>query len=374
MNPVSLIKQNSYNRDDLLEIIKKSCKNINFDPACLSGARIAVKPNLLTAASPESGVVTHPEFFHAVIRFIKEYKGIPVLVESPAFFSLDKVLNKCGYSEIIKKENVPVADTSRTAIIKNEHGAKYKIFHVAEDIVLSDYIFNLPKLKTHSLTYFTGAVKNLFGTIHGLEKSKWHVKTGNSMEFVSFILDLYESFLYSKKDRIISIMDGIIGLEGEGPGKGGKPVLSQAVIAGMDAVAVDAVAVRIAGLDISKTVTCTEGEKRELGVSSIEKIKIFGDSLNDFNNKFKPTKSKSLLKKIPFNVIILKNLFIDKPVPDKKKCTLCYQCKTICPADVISKSINGKTPDFNYGKCISCYCCMEICPEGAIFLRKKISF
>jgi uncharacterized protein (DUF362 family)/Pyruvate/2-oxoacid:ferredoxin oxidoreductase delta subunit len=372
MSKVSLLKCSNYNSDDLLGVINRSFKNISFDPAVLAGAKVAVKPNLLTAAAPESGVTTHPEFFHAVIKFIKENKGIPVLVESPAFFHLDKVLKKCGYEDIIIKEKIELSDTTRTAVLKNENGRKYKYFHVAEDIVNADFIFNLPKLKTHSLTYFTGAVKNLFGTIHGLEKSKWHVKTESESEFMSFLLDLYSAFLYSKKDRIISIMDGIIGLEGEGPGKSGKPVLSKAVIVGMDAIAVDSVAIRVAGLDLRKSGLCMEGERRGLGCSAADKIYIEGVLLSEFQNKFIPPKTKSFLGKIPISTQFLKNLVIEKPVPDEDKCTLCYQCKTICPAGVIEKSADGKIPFYNYKKCIRCYCCMEICPEGAIDLKRKI--
>ncbi len=372
MSLVSLIKCSSYNNDDLLEAVNKSFQNISFKPSDLAGAKIAVKPNLLTAASPDSGVTTHPEFFRAVIHFIKENKGTPVLVESPAFFSLDKVLKKCGYDEILRKEKILIGDTSRISIIKNENGRKYKSFHVAEDIVNSDFIFSLPKLKTHSLTYFTGAVKNLFGTIHGLEKSKWHVKTETEQEFISFLLDLYGAFVHTKKDRIISIMDGILGLEGEGPGKSGKPSQANAVIAGMDAVSVDAVAIKVAGLDIGKSGICIEADKRDLGVARIEKIQINGALLSDFSNSFIAPKQKSFLGKLPISTIFVKNLVVKKPVPDSKKCTLCYQCRTICPAGVIEKSRDGNIPFYNYTKCIRCYCCMEICPEGAIELKRKV--
>ncbi len=368
---VSLLKCTDYKNKNLLDAVDQSCKNISFNTSNLAGARIAVKPNLLTAASPESGVTTHPEFFKAVVHFIKEHGGTPVLVESPAFLSLNHVIRKCGYEEIIIKEKIEIADTTKTLLIKNDNGIKYKSFHVAEDIVKADFIFNLPKLKTHSLTYFTGAVKNLFGSIHGLEKSKWHVKTENEREFISFLLDLYGSFLYLKKDSIISIMDGILGLEGEGPGKSGKPVFSNAVIAGMDAVSVDIIAGKTAGLDTDKIVISHEGSKRGLGISSLNKIDIVGSSLSDFNNCFKPPKVKTFLGKIPFSTVFLKNLLVKKPVPDKEKCTLCYQCKAICPAGVIEKSRDGKIPFYNYNKCIRCYCCMEICPEGAIFQRRK---
>ncbi len=263
-----------------------------------------------------------------------------------------------------------MADTKKIAVIKNGNGVKYKSFHVAEDIVNADFIFNLPKLKTHSLTYFTGAVKNLFGTIHGLEKSKWHIKADSAGEFISFLLDLYGSFLYLKKDRIINIMDGILGLEGEGPGNSGKPAYARAIIAGLDAIAVDTVAIRTAGLDINKAHLCIEGDKRKLGTCSINKIKIKGTALTDFNNRFLEPGGKSLFTRLPAGSF-LKNLLVEKPVPDKTKCTLCYQCKGICPAKAIQTSSDGKIPLYDYQKCIRCYCCMEICPEGAIDLKKK---
>lgn len=370
MSIVSLLKVSSYNRKDLLDALSLSIKKTGFNAADLTGAKIAVKPNLLTSATPESGIITHPEFFRAVILFIKEHRGTPILVESPAFLPLSRVMKKTGYEEIVNEEKIIVADTRKTTVIKNDNAIRYKLFHVAEDIVKADFIFNLPKLKTHSLTYFTGAVKNLFGTIHGLEKSRWHIKTENAVEFISFLLDLYGAFINLKKDRIINIMDGIIGLEGEGPGKTGRPVLAKALIAGLDAISVDSTAIITAGLDINKAHLCIEGEKRGLGVSTHDRITITGAAQNDFQYRFLQPGGSSLFRKLPAGSI-LKILLVDKPVPDKTKCTLCYQCKAICPAKSIDISSDGKVPLYNYKKCIRCYCCMEICPEGAIDLRRK---
>ena len=124
MSLVSLLKYTNYNRKDLQEAINLSIKNTGFNPSDISGATIAVKPNLLTAANPESGIITHPEFFRAVILFIKEYGGIPVLVESPAFMPLARVIKKCGYEEIINKEKIIIADTGKTVVIKNDKGDK----------------------------------------------------------------------------------------------------------------------------------------------------------------------------------------------------------------------------------------------------------
>lgn len=371
MSIVSLLKVTSYNINELLEKVALSINNIGLDSSDLRGAKIAVKPNLLTSATPESGIITHPEFFRAVILFIKQNGGNPILVESPAFIPLSRVMKKTGYDKIIDEEKIPVSDTRKTALIKNINGIQYKMFPVAEDIVNADFIFNLPKLKTHSLTYFTGAVKNLFGTIHGLEKSKWHIKADNSEKFISFLLDLFDAFIYTKNNHIINIMDGIIGLEGEGPGKSGKPVFAQAVIAGLDAISVDAVAIKTAGLDINKSHLCIKGEQRGLGNSTSDKILIRGAALTDFRNSFLQPRGESLFRKLPAGSF-LKNLLVEKPVPEKIRCTLCYQCKAICPANAINTSRDGKIPFYNYNKCIRCFCCMEICPEGAIDLRKKL--
>lgn len=368
---VVLIKADSYNPDKIEKSIETILSGIGFNPQSFSGRRIAVKPNLLTSASPESGIITHPVIIESVIRIIKKNGGKPVLVESPAFHPLERVLKKTGLDLVLEREEVEVADTKRTVTIHNESGKQYKNFHVAEELAACDMIINLPKLKTHGLTYYTGAVKNLFGTINGLEKSKWHFRANTREDFASFLLDLYGAFIAGPGKKMIHIMDGILGLEGEGPGAGGRPVMGNALIGGTDALAVDSVAVAVAGLNPLRVLTCIEGAKRNYGVSQLEQIIVKGDNLKSFNNKFREPEPKSKMTGWPMTSPFFKNLIVEKPVPQEDKCTLCYQCKTICPAGAISKTVNNRVPAFNYKKCIRCYCCMEICPENAIMLKKS---
>ncbi len=373
MERVSLLKVESYEPEILRDALEKSIQGSGFDLSLIKNRVVAVKPNLLTAAPPEKGVTTHPVFFHQVVKIIKERGGIPVLVESPAFLPLARVLKKNGYTEIIEKEKIRVGDTGRTAHIKNTGSEKFKVLEVAADFAEADFVFNLPKMKTHGLTYFTGAVKNYFGLIHGLEKSKFHFRADNPESFASFIIDLYSALLNLKgSGSFLNIMDGIIGLEGEGPGASGKPVNSCALIAGIDALAVDTVAVESAGLDLEKVLTCSYGGERGIGINDLSKIEIKGDSFTDFKKRFLPPASRSGVSGWPFSSPLFKNALIEKPVPLPDKCTLCYQCRTICPADAISKSADNRIPLYNYSRCIRCYCCMEICPEAAIELRKSI--
>ncbi len=369
---VTLIKTESYDPNVIEKNIEQIFHEHGFEKELFADKKVVIKPNLLTSSLPESGIVTHPIIIQSVIRIIKKLGGLPVLVESPAFHPLDRVLKKTGIGEILARENLRIADTKQTVAIHNSKGLKFKSFKVAAELSECDIIVNLPKLKTHGLTYFTGSVKNLFGTIDGLEKSKWHFRANNKSDFTSFLLDLYGAFQDGLNKKMITIMDGILGLEGEGPGAGGRPKMANALIGGVDAIAVDSVTVAVAGLKSDKVLTCLEGQKRGYGVADLNRITITGDKIESFNNMFLEPEQKSAMTTWPMKSPLLKNLLVEKPFPQEEKCTLCYQCKTICPAGAISKSINSRIPSFDYNKCIRCYCCMEICPENAIKLKKGV--
>ena len=169
-------------------------------------------------------------------------------------------------------------------------------------------------------------------------------------------------------------MDAVIGLEGEGPGAAGTPRKIGAILAGQDAVSVDAVATRVVGLRLEEVLTVTLGEKRGLGTGALETIDVRGESLDGFQIRdYVPSNAsgRSPVSRWPLNTKTLKNLLVEKPVPSRERCTLCYQCKAICPGGAIGES-KGESgiPFYDYDKCIRCYCCMEICPEAAIALKR----
>ncbi len=365
---------------DLLEIKKKICESlheIEFDLSQLKNKRVGIKPNLLTVATPEMGVITHPFLLQAVVQIIKEQKGTPVLIENPAFMSLQSVLIKTDFNNLIVEENIEVAHVEETKNVKYEQARIYKEFPISKEFFNVDVIVTLPKLKTHGITYFTGAVKNLFGAIPGLEKSKYHLKAKQKNEFSELILDLYMCMMKGIKQDLsyVHIMDAIICLEGEGPGKSGTPRTVGAILASRDALALDYAACKLVGLDYNNVLTLTSGIKRNIGITSFENVKFSGDSIDDFTiANFKPsggTLPKSILNRLIENKI-MRSLFIEKPVPLSSLCTLCYQCKKICPALAIDHVINKKVPVFDYNTCIRCFCCMEICPEGAIFAKNGL--
>jgi uncharacterized protein (DUF362 family)/Pyruvate/2-oxoacid:ferredoxin oxidoreductase delta subunit len=377
MAKVYLAACRDYDASQILEKMTAGLTNLGIGSALLQGKRVLIKPNLLNASLPEKAIVTHPEFFRAALRLVKAWGGKPVMAESPAFQPLIKVMKKTGYDRVAAEEGCEVADPRETAILFCEGQCKFKRFEVSKVLFEADVVINLPKLKTHGLTYVTGAVKNLFGLIYGLNKSQWHLRARTGQEFSSFLLDLYGALMkgFDRPKKFIHIMDAITGMEGEGPGSSGRPRKIGAMVLAEDAIAADAVAVRLVNLDRKRVHTLSMGEKRGLGTATLENIQILGSRLDALEIRdYVPSEASrdpSPASRWPLNTDFLKNLLVERPVPSKRQCILCYQCKAICPGGAIEKS-DGQSavPIYDYRKCIRCYCCMEICPEAAVSLKR----
>ncbi len=377
MNKVFLSRCPEYDHGSLKEIIQEGLTGIGFDLKGFRDRRVALKPNLLMPAKPERAIVTHPVLVGAVAEIVRDHGGYPVIIESPAMTGLEGTLKKSGYMDMVTGQGIEVADVTGAKVLFHEGCSRYKRFEISKALFDVDIIINLPKFKTHGITYVTGAVKNLFGTIPGLDKSKWHMKASTPADFSEFLLDLNEALLhgFEKQKRILHVMDAIVTQEKDGPGPSGSPRKIGAVIIGESPVAVDFVAVSVAGLDIDKVRTITGGFRRDLGVSSPDEIEVIGDRIDEMRiDGFIPTSHGYLTSfgaRWPANTVAFKNLFTEKPVPVEGDCTLCYQCKRICPAGAIGDSAGKKkVPEYDYRKCIRCYCCKEICPQAAISLKR----
>lgn len=373
---VSLQRCEEYHNEQLKLKIEEGLKNIEFKAGQFRGEKIAIKPSLLSPAPAQKAITTHPEFFRAVIQVVKKLGGHPVIIESPAIITLKKAIERTDFQKVIEEEGVEVANERETAILFNRNGRLFKRFEISKAFFQAGIIINLPKFKTHDFTQLSGAVKSLFGTIPGLEKAKWHTKAPSLEAFSEFLLDLYEALNqgFEKRKTFIHIMDGILGLEGNGPGAGGIPRKIGVIITSTDALAVDFLQAYLAGFDQRRVPLLRRGKERRLGAASFEEIDIVGEKVEDMKiagflpPATKPRISIKIEQRIVFSRLF-KDLFIEKPIISESLCLGCFQCREICGSKAIYRAKKKKTPEIDYKKCIRCYCCQEICPEAAISLK-----
>lgn len=339
------------------------------------GDRVLIKPNILAGADPSQAAVTHPAVIDAVICYFVE-NGFKVKIgDSPAVENLKSASIKSGIDEVVKKYGIEYADFKNTSSFFNNEGELVKKFEVVNAYVNNDYIVNIAKLKTHSQMYYTGAMKNLFGFIYHLEKSKFHFRFQERENFAKMIVDL--NCLIRPN---LSIMDAVVSMQGEGP-RNGKPYKSSFIAGSESAVALDLLCSQLIGYDPESIPILNHALKRKLDHAEYKNdFSVDVENLDEFFckdfKKIERVQDVAMFRKyIPsFMYEAIRKVLIPRPFFLKKKCRLCMKCVNICSANALNvlENKNGKYINIDYDKCIRCYCCGEVCPYDAIEMKKKL--
>ena len=328
---------------------------------------ILIKPNLLGAYPPEQAVTTHPVMLQAVIDILKEKKKTILIGDGPGgTIPVQSVWEKTGIKDLTEKNNIELVNFSQGGIIIKKN--RTIEFPTTKYFWKADAIINMSKYKTHSLMAYTGAVKNLYGLIPGIKKSDYHRDYPEHHNFARVISELYE---LSKEKPVYNIMDGIIGMEGEGP-SAGEPRNFGVVFAGESASAIDFTASRMMGFNPEKISyimdTLNIDNLKPEDIEIPEKWKEFV-----FEN-VKIKRVKTFIKILAYSPKILKNVFrkLFRYYPDfNDKCTQCRICVDSCPVQAMTLEKNASAPEIDYSKCIKCMCCHEFCPHHAVYIRKS---
>ena len=370
MAEVALIKCKEYEFDDVYNKIKEALNligGINF----VKGKKILLKPNVLSGKSPDKGVTTNPIFLKAVIRIVKENGGDVYVGDSPGLGSQDTIYNITGIQKVVDEEGAKIANFKDKIDVDNPEGKIVKKFTLVQVYRDVDYIISLPKLKTHGMLYYTGAMKNMFGMIPGLLKAQCHFKFPDRANFSEMLLDLNCLIKPS-----LAIMDAVIGMEGNGPGNGTLRNIGL-ILASRDFAALDATACRIIGLDPSQLDLLRKAAERNYGEIEESSIKILGEKLNDhiikdFQNIKQEVKVTGILRLPDFITRIIRSILVAKPFFIHSKCVLCNECVKVCPSQPKSLRIENKKVVINRKTCIRCFCCQELCPKGAIIHKRMV--
>ena len=351
-----ILKKSTYHYDTAKTAFFETIDAIGGD-LIRRGDRVLIKPNLLSPAAPSDAVLTHPMIVKAAVEYVLQKGSRPQVSDSPAIGSFEKIMKDSGIGDALA--GLAVACRAFEYSARIDIGEPFNQIEIAEDAINADVIINLPKLKTHSQMLLTLGVKNMFGCIVGYRKAEWHMRAGiNRTMFAKLLVMIYQRIRPS-----ITILDGILSMEGEGPGKSGRPRDLGILMGSRDAIAVDSTVCRMLGLDADRLPTLKAA--REMGITETN-IEIDGDLpiIRDFRL---PRISPLMYGPRKLHGFIRRHL-LQRPVSNDLTCQMCAECRKICPAGAIS--LREKKLSFDYDRCIRCFCCIEVCPYGALHARE----
>lgn len=258
--PVSLIRAQSYEHQPLRDALENLLEPLGGIVAFVNpGDRVLLKPNLLTGSRPGKECTTRAELVYRVAQMVLDAGGKPFLGDSPAFGSAKGVAVASGYLPVIEELHLPVVDF---------HGKRYQTVSqgfnhllLSKEVMEVDVVINLPKVKSHSQLTLTLGVKNLFGCVPGKMKAWWHMEAGkDANRFGQMLVETARTI-----NPNLTILDGIIGHEGNGP-SGGEPRYLGILGASPDVFALDRAMVEL--LNVAPEAVPTIAAQSRLGLCS----------------------------------------------------------------------------------------------------------
>ncbi|GAB4371736.1 MAG: DUF362 domain-containing protein [Calditrichia bacterium] len=341
------------------------------DPHFPRHKRVLLKPNLLSPHPPDKAITTHPLLVSSLASILTEFGNRVFIADSPAGSHnrhIRKLWDVTGMSEAARICGAELININERGLV--ERKGITRNFYFTDLLEETDYILNLPKLKTHGLTLITASLKNIFGLIPGIQKGEYHIRYPSPLAFSENMVEIFAAI-----KPHFTIMDAIEILEGNGPSSGGNKRYAGWILAGKDAVAVDSIAARCLRIDPHSVDMIRLAGDWGLGESHPQRISLVGDSLSQLQIELP---SPHIFSRLPGVVhALLKKLIWTRPRANGEKCTRCGICISNCPAEAMSPNWD-KIPEIDYQKCIHCFCCAEVCPDDAIFqetswLVKKLS-
>jgi uncharacterized protein (DUF362 family)/Pyruvate/2-oxoacid:ferredoxin oxidoreductase delta subunit len=330
-----------------------------------SGQTVLIKPNLLSDHAPGEAVTTHPEVVRAVIRAVRAAGGQPSVADSPAnVMDLERVWRKTGIGAVCQGEGVPLINLEKAGSERIDVDGF--ALTIARPVLDAAVVISVAKAKTHVLTRFTGGVKNCYGTIPGFQKTRLHKLYMRPEAFGPMLLAVYR-----RVRPALTIMDAVVGMDGNGP-SGGQPVALGFLAAAGDAVALDVVVCGRFGIKVAQVPYLREAARRGEGETVVERIRVLGDAAVLTEGPICRLPATVPMENVPGWLLALFGRLLWHRPAFAESCVFCGQCVKACPADALSLH-PGSRPVVDATRCIECCCCHEVCPERAIEMRPGLA-
>ncbi len=389
-NSVMMTPCTEYDVQALKDILLRQMTDSGVIDKIHPGMKIALKLNLVAAMKPERGGTSHPAVIEALCCILQELGAEVILGDSPggpfAAPILKNVYRACQIEDVAGRTGALLNCDYSQREVENPEALVAKNITVTNYLLEADAIINCAKLKTHGMMAMTATVKNMFGSIPGTMKPEYHFRFPTQEEFGNMLIDLQ---LFWKSKIIYHVLDGILGMEGNGP-TAGAPRQVGVLLSGTNPYDIDLVGARIIGLEAEDVPTTALAAKRGLGKKTADDVDILltkdretaeiSGSREDLSSFIIPDYDlikkhediqfggDSLFDKIKQKVM---SFFLSsKPAPKRSECIGCKKCMEICPARAITMENN--IPNIDRSKCIKCFCCQEFCPKGAMKVHRSM--
>lgn len=370
---VALVRCEDYEYSLVRAAVKRCLDQVEGLDSLLAGARtVLLKPNLLShTRGPEWPVNTHPHVVRAVGEYILEH-GCRIQIgdscghvgateEAFTVSRLREVAADLG-AELVSFDRAPCTPLPQVL------GRFAPPVSITDAVRSADLVFNLPKLKTHSLTFFTGAIKNMFGTIPGKGKKLLHRFAPKPLALARAAVDVFEAV----RPQVV-LIDGIVAMEGPGPNRGTARKVG-VLIASRDNVAADAIACAIVGFRRQDVPMLGIAAKCGLGVDRFNEIAVVGENLKelqvaDFRKPFGPAQVAAFA--LAPEALLQLAMWLPTSARahvDDSRCVRCGRCLASCPPRALY--LHRGRIACRAGRCIQCYCCEEICDHDAVQVRE----
>lgn len=321
------------------------------------GQRVLLKANLLSDHPPEHAVTTHPEVIRAVIRAVKAHGATPLVGDSPASaVSLARIWEKTGVQDLCRAEGVELVAFEGEGARRVERDGF--VFTLSPALARVDAVINLPKVKTHALTTLTCGVKNLYGCIPGYQKAALHKQYPRPADFGRMLQAIADEVR-----PVLTLADGIVGMEGEGPASG-TPAPLGFLAAAADPYALDRVVCRVLGI-LPRSVPYLAGR---LGGGSDPVVGEAPEALRPVRFRI-PSTVKARLVPAWLTRWVAPLIWV-RPSFDATLCIRCGRCVNSCPVRVLAME-NPVPVLVRSRQCIGCCCCHEMCPVKAVHMRQS---
>ncbi len=370
----------SYEDPALQEAVEEIFAACGAAAALGPGRRALVKPNLLAKHPPEHAVTTHPAVVEAVIRALQR-RGVTdiVVADSPGGVytpgAMRTVYRASGMEDACRRTGAGLYSECRWGVRRAAEGCHLvQEFNLLQPVLEADFIVNVAKLKTHVMTGMSCAVKNLFGTVPGLQKAEFHMRFPEKETFGRMLADLCSTVAPS-----LTVVDGILAMEGDGPA-GGSPRELGLLLGGEDPYAIDLAVCRLMGLEPQKVPYLAAAMERGACGRELDERLLWGqpDAAAPVEDYRLPESYTSIdfttraPRAIRWILPGMERWVAPKPKINRARCIGCGKCAEICPGHTIR--IQERKARIDPAHCIRCFCCHEMCPVKAIDVKRFFAF